>query len=319
MVFARGKAYGGRFQPLAKFEPVAWGSGVEPNVKLRPTEAGRDNPIFDLGVAGSLEDLLERLPALDQASVTLGEKPLAVVLASAANSGGPVLLAYQRYGQGKALSLNASGLWRWSFREIGQDESEVAYRRFWVSLMQWLLGGSQFLPGADVALTSARRYYNHEQPLQFLISTRNLDRAVYQPRLNISGGGKEVEVEPRARGESFVAEAGPFAPGTYRVTLRNNVGKPAELSQSLEVVSASVEKQELSADPEMMRKLAEISGGAGVGAKEVAHLGEVVRRWQAAREIAHRQKPVWDRWWLMAGMFALLGTEWWLRRREGLL
>jgi hypothetical protein len=319
LVFARGKPYGGRFQPLAKLEPVAWGSGVTPAVRMKPTDAGRENPIFDLGAAGTLDELLERLPALDQVSVTLGEKPLAIVLASAADQEGPVLVAYQRYGQGKALSLNASGLWRWSFRETGQDESEVAYGRFWISLLQWLLSGSQFLPGADVALTSARRYYSSEQPMQFLLSTRNLDRAIYQPRLTISGQGRQVEVEPRQRGESFVAEAGPFAPGTYRVTLRNNVGKPAELSQDVEVVSASVEKRELSADPETMRKLAEISGGAVVKAEDVARMGEVVRRWEAARQIAHRQQPVWDRWWLLTGVLGLLGVEWWLRRKEGLI
>ena len=254
LIFARGKPYGGRFQSLAKFEPLAWGDGVVSGVKLRPTEAGRDNPIFDLGTAGTLEELLERLPALDQASVTLGEKPLAVVLANTVQEDGPVLIAYQRYGQGRTISLNASGLWHWAFRESGQDESEIAYQRFWVSLLQWLLGGSEFLPGSDVALTSAHRYYNSEQPMQFLISTRNLDRAIYQPRLLISGNGKTTEVEPRARGESFVAEAGPFAPGTYVVTLKNNVGNPAELSQSIEVVSASVEKRELSADPDTMRQ-----------------------------------------------------------------
>jgi hypothetical protein len=319
LVFARGKPYGGRFQSLAKFEPVAWGDGTVSGVKLRPTESGKDNPIFDLGTAGTLDELLERLPALDQASVTLGEKPLAIVLANAVQQDGPVLIAYQRYGQGRTISLNASGLWHWAFRESGQDESEIAYQRFWVSLLQWLLGGSEFLPGSDVALTSARRYYNSEQPMQFLISTRNLDRAIYQPRLVISGNGKTTEVEPGARGESFVAEAGPFAPGTYTVTLKNNVGKPAELSQSIEVVSASVEKRELSADPETMRQLAEISGGAVVTAKDVARLPEIVRRWDAARELSHRRHPAWDRWWLLAGIFALLGAEWWLRRREGLL
>jgi hypothetical protein len=319
VVFARGKPYGGRFQPLAKIEPLAWGSGNAPAVRLKPTEAGRDNPIFDLGASGSLDELLERLPALDQASVTLGEKPLAVVLATASNAEGPVLLAYQRYGQGKALSLNASGLWRWSFRESGQEESERAYGRFWVSLLQWLLSGSQFLPGADVALTSARRYYTSEQPMQFLISTRNVDRAIYQPKLVISAGERTVEVEPRPRGEAFVAEAGPFPPGTYRVALRNNVGKPAELSQSVEVVSASVEKRDLSADVEIMRKLAQTSGGAVVDGEDVARLGEVVRRWEAARQLAHRHRPVWDRWWVWAGMLALLGAEWWFRRREGLL
>src|SRR5439155_9803643 len=141
--------------------------------------------------------LLERLPALDQVSVTLGEKPLAIVLAAAVDQEGPVLVAYQRYGQGKALSLNASGLWRWSFRETDQEESEVAYARFWVSLLQWLLSSSQFLPGADVSLTSARRYYSDEQPMQFLISTRNLDKAIYQPRLVITGPNQTVEVQPR--------------------------------------------------------------------------------------------------------------------------
>jgi hypothetical protein len=319
LVFARGKSYGGRFQALAKFEPLAWGDGVTADVKLRPTEAGRDNPIFDLGTAGTLEELLDRLPALDHASVTLGEKPLAIVLANAVQPDGPVLIAYQRYGRGKTISLNTSGLWRWSFRETGQEESEVAYQRFWVSLLQWLLGGSEFLPGSDVALTSARRYYSSEQPMQFLISTRNLDRAIYQPRLIIRGGGKSTEVEPRSRGESFVAEAGPFAPGTYRITLKNNVGNPAELSQSIEVVSASVEKRELSADPETMRKLAELSGGAVMTAKDVARMPEIVKRWKAARELSHRQQSVWDRWWLMAAILGLLGVEWWLRRREGLL
>jgi hypothetical protein len=319
LVFARGKPYGGRFQALAKFEPLAWGNGVTAGVKLRPTEAGRDNPIFDLGTAGTLEELLDRLPALDQASVTLGEKPLAIVLANAAQADGPVLIAYQRYGQGKALSLNTGGLWRWSFRETGQEQSEAAYQRFWVSLLQWLLGGNEFIPGSDIALTSARRYYSSEQPMQFLISTRNLDRAAYQPRLVISGNGENTEVAPRPRGEAFVAEAGPFPPGTYRVVLKNNVGRPAELSQNIEVVSASVEKRELSADPVLMRQLAEISGGATIGAGDVARLPELVKRREAARELRHRQQSVWDRWWLLAPVLGLLGTEWWLRRREGLL
>jgi hypothetical protein len=319
LVFTRGKAYGGRFQPLAKLEPLAWGNGVTPAVKMRATAAGRDNPVFDLGSAGTLDELLERLPALDQVSVTLGEKPLAVVLAASADQDGPVLVAYQRYGQGKALSLNASGLWRWSFRETGQEESEIAYGRFWISLLQWLLSGSQFLPGADVALTSTRRYYSNEQPMQFLISTRNLDRTIYQPRLVITGGNQNVEIEPRQRGESFVAEAGPFAPGTYHITLRNNVGKPSELSQNVEIVSASIEKKELSADPDVMRKMAEVSGGSVVKAEDVAHLPEVVRKWEAARQLSHRQQPFWDRWWLLTGLLGLLGIEWWFRRREGLL
>jgi hypothetical protein len=87
----------------------------------------------------------------------------------------------------------------------------------------------------------------------------------------------------------------------------------------VEVVSASVEKRDLSADPELMRQVAAISGGAVVGAGEVARLPEVVRRWEAGRQLAHRQRPVWDRWWVLTAMVGLLGAEWWFRRREGLL
>jgi hypothetical protein len=69
----------------------------------------------------------------------------------------------------------------------------------------------------------------------------------------------------------------------------------------------------------MMRTLAEISGGSVLSASEVARLPAIVRRWEAARQLAHRQRPVWDRWWVIAGMLVLLGAEWWLRRRQGLL
>jgi hypothetical protein len=169
-------------------------------VKLRPTDAGRDNPIFDLGAAGTLDELLEKLAGARPGQRHARGEAAGGRAGERSPAGRPVLVAYQRYGQGKALSLNASGLWRWAFREIGQEESELAYRRFWVSLLQWLLSGSQFLPGSDVALTSARRYYTSEQPMQFLISTRNLDRGIYQPKLVITRGDQTVEVEPRARG-----------------------------------------------------------------------------------------------------------------------
>ena len=89
--------------------------------------------------------------------------------------------------------------------------------------------------------------------------------------------------------------------------------------KNIEVVTASVEKKELSADPDLMRKLAELSRGAVIKPEDVARMPEVVRRWEASREISHRQQPVWDRWWLLTAVIVLLGLEWWFRRREGLL
>ena len=327
LVFSRGKAYGGRFPPLAQLEPIVWSQGSAVQVRPRLTAAGQETPIFELGGTGGLEDWLAKLPALDEAAVTAGEKPLAVVLATAEHAGpsGPsertVLLAYQRFGQGKVVALNAAGLWRWAFGDAEHPELETAYPGFWLSLLRWLLAGTDFLPGTDVALRSARRAYTSEQPMQFLVTTKGVAPDVYQPRVVIRGEGRTVEVEPRLSGTGggYVAEAGPFPPGTYAVILQNNIGAPASITQSVEVVSASVESRVLSADPAMMRRLAEISGGTTLTAHDLAHFDDVLRHWRAARQLSDQRITLWDRGWVLALMIGLLGAEWWWRRQEGLV
>ena len=140
-------------------------------------------------LAGALAGIAwDSLPPATGAGVAPRDSTAVVALTARLGRRGtprPIVTLDERNGA-RQITVTASGLWRWAFREIGQEESEAAYRRFWVSLLQWLLAGSQFLPGADVALTSARRHYTAEQPMQFLIATRNLDRALYRPRLVIS-------------------------------------------------------------------------------------------------------------------------------------
>jgi hypothetical protein len=194
------------------------------------------------------------------------------------------------------------------------------YARFWMSLLRWMLSGSDFLPGAEVALRSARRSYTDEQTMQFLILTRGLDTGSYRPRLAVRGANQAADLEPRqGRGGVYTAEAGPFPPGTYQVVLRNNIGSPTELATTVDVLSASVEHRVLSADPEAMARLAAISDGESVAPDEVGDLPGIVRRWRAARQIATRRAALWDRWWILIGILAALGLEWFLRRREGLL
>jgi len=325
LVFCRGKPYGGRFQPLAKLEPVVWGTGVMEGVRLVPTGAGRASPVFELAAVSEIEPLLERLPPFDQAMHTVGVKPLAAVLArgeplNAGGDDGPVVMAYQLYGQGRVVTLNASGLWRWAFREKGSADEEVVYDRLWGALLRWLLSSSDFLAGHDVALRSERRLYTDEQQMRFLIRTRGLDEEAYRSRLSIRGGEVVSEVEPRPQAVgSYMAEAGPFPAGTYEITLKNNVGEPPEMTMTVEVVSSSIENRLLSADPGLMRQLAQISEGRVMTAAQVGRLGDIVRQWQARRELAEQKITLWDHWALLAAMMLVLAAEWFRRRREGLL
>ncbi len=342
LVFARGKSYGGRFAPLAKYEPVVWGTLATSDVRIDPTTSrtgmatsASDSPILELAPAGDLDALIDRLPRLDMVRHTVGVKPLAVILAGGQGdlqgqaAPGPngvnrmVVLAYQQFGQGRVVTLNASGLWRWAFRDDQEQTDDAVYERFWISTLRWLLSGSDFLAGHDVALRSNRRLYTDEQIVSMLVRTRGLEAQAYRPTLRISpqdGDGETVQIEPRAGGAGhYHAQVGPLRPGAYQVTLVNNIGRPTELTTTVRVAPSTIENRVLSADRATMQRIAETSGGQVVDADDVANLDTIVRRWQARQQLAERKRSLWDRWWILALIVACLGGEWYLRRREGLL
>jgi hypothetical protein len=183
-----------------------------------------------------------------------------------------------------------------------------------------MIAGADFLPGATVSLRSSRRHYTDEQRMEFVIATRGIEAAEYSPRLLIEGPGGRTELAPGAgEGGTFLARAGPFEPGAYEVTLLSNVGEPRELSMEVDVVPGSVERLNLSADPALMERIAEVSGARPVGPGEIESMAEVVRKWRASRTAELDRSALWDRWWLMAAAVAVLGGEWFLRRKEGLL
>ncbi len=325
LIFSRGKPYAGRFPALSKFEPVVWGTGVVQGVRLVTTDATSEGPVFELRSPKDLTELVDRLPRFDQISYTVGVKPLAVVLAQglpeqSLAERSSIVMAYQLYGQGRVVTLNASGLWRWSFRDKEKPEDEFVYDEFWSGLLRWMLSGSDFLAGHDIALRADRRLCTDEEPMQFLVRTRGLEQDAYRPKLTIEGPDTSTEVEPRRQaGGNYVAQAGPFPPGTYQVRLRNNIGQPPELAMTIEVVSASVENRILSADPVLMKRLAELSEGRTLDADDVPNMGDILRQWQAQKQLAEEKHTLWDRWWLLTVALAILGVEWFSRRREGLL
>ncbi|MDX1563872.1 MAG: VWA domain-containing protein [Phycisphaeraceae bacterium] len=324
LVFARGKSYAGRFEPLAKFEPVVWGEGARHGVRLMPVGAARRGGVFQIAGPEDLDQVIDRLPRFDRVARTSGIKPLAEVLARGRtvreDEEGPpaTLMAYQLYGQGRVATINASGLWRWSFRKKGQERDEQVYDRFWLGLMRWLLSGSDFASGHDVALRADRRLYTDRQPIRILVRTRGLDREAYRPRLTLQGEGRTVNLEPRPSGTSYLAEAAPMEPGHYQLVLKSNIGRPETLKTNIQVVSGSIENRQLSAQPALMKQIAESTGGRAIDGSDLDNLPSMVRRWKASQQLADRKQPLWDRAWLLLGLLGLLSVEWFTRRREGL-
>ena len=321
LILHRGRAYEGRHDGLAQLDPVLWAEGAVGNRRMVATSRGLDSPLFALDPGLDAATALAGMRPLDRVQRSAGVKPLATVLAVAGRAEdpqAPVVVAWQPYGLGRVVSINAGGLWRWGFHGQRNDFDEVVYDRLWTGLLRWLQAGGDFLAGHDVAMIAERRLINDEELLRLEIRSRLDEEAGYRPRLVIRGA-EEHSAEPAAIGPgSFRAEIGPLAAGDYTVELHNNVGRPERLTMGLTVVSASIEHRNLSADPELMADIATISDGAPLTLDGLGGLPRLVASWRQRQELSERRQTLWTTTLVLLLLFGLLSAEWWLRRRGGL-
>src|SRR3989442_9446493 len=106
------------------------------------------------------------LPPLNDFNKTLDAKVGAIVLARGQaeqrSSSDPILLAYQRYGRGRAMALTSGSTWRW---QMEMDHNDQTYELFWKQILRWLVNTSPdpvminpdkdtHLPGETVRLTA---------------------------------------------------------------------------------------------------------------------------------------------------------------------
>jgi hypothetical protein len=88
----------------------------------------------------------------------------------------------------------------------------------------------------------------------------------------------------------------------------------------IEVRARPHEKIDVAARPELMRRIAETSGGIALDPSEAAkRIGELFEAHLSESQPERvRRYPAWDRWWVLVGILALWTTAWTVRRMSGL-
>jgi uncharacterized membrane protein len=131
-------------------------------VKVRPTRAGEGHALAQIAAteAASLNRWND-LPTLISTNVVKGVKPGATVLLSGTDEkrGTQPVLAYQRYGRGKALAFTVLDSWKWQMHATIPLE-DMTHENLWRQLLRWLVDG---VPGAVEVHTSAERVEAGEQ------------------------------------------------------------------------------------------------------------------------------------------------------------
>lgn len=326
IVFFRGSPTAQVGERLAKLLPVQSITGRERRFRMQLTDAGRSTSWLETTGTTAFHDALPRLPELVTDVQSRAAKPAAVILAAMeANSNtDDAAFVYQPYGMGRVVMLDGSGMWRWAFLPPKEESPESIYSDLWRGLMRWLIANSGLLPGESAGLTADKVTFNDLEDATATLTLRS-ESSTEVPAVILK---HTISHEPQTFSPATIGDE----PGMYRV----NFGKLSEghyeahaMSQTsptplaravFDVRNNCQEQLDLAARADVMRRIAEESGGAEL---EVEDPSKVFRLMSEHLDRVHPPQVLrasaWDRWWVLLLGVGLWTLTWGLRRSSGLV
>jgi hypothetical protein len=319
VIFARGPAFGSGPLVQNELEPVIWGAKPAEHVRLFGSREGQALAPFRTIQEQAGPDAV---PPIIAAYPVYNRKPLAATLAIAQGPGGEPTpgMVHRRFGDGQVLSVGVDGLWRWAFNAKVEGANTV-FDRFWDQMLLWLMAGRDFLPAQKFVLRGSTANVPLGEKIYFRVLQRDGGSTPGGVPLAIEHGGREIA-------RTTVSAADPAEPGKLTAEfLPARTGKftaVAHFSDSTTqrvrfiVYDENLEQTEVATDTGYLRKLCEASGGRLLATEELGKVLDELKTQEPAAVPTTRMQSVWDRWWICWTIAALLGADWYLRRRWGL-
>ena len=303
-------------------------------LKMRPAApVGLRHPVMQLegsGVGGQgssdKADLWAQLPPLVGAN-RIGRnelKPNAQVLAEADDPEKHPLLIAGQSGDGRVLAFAGDSTWHWQMGGFGE-----AHRRFWRQCVLWLAKKDEQTDGR-VWIRLAGRRVTRGSRVDFSVGAENaqgepIENAQFE--IAVKAPGNRVEKVQAARsGADWAATFRQTAlAGDYRITVKAKDGNK-ELGTAearFLVPNQDFELDRPAAEPGLMAQLAEMTKSTGGAALAPEELPDLLRR-LAEKPPEMKQEVIakvtyWDTWPFFLSVVGLLGCEWFLRKRWGLV
>jgi hypothetical protein len=251
-------------------------------------------------------------------------KPNAQVLAESDDAGRHPLLVAGQTGDGRVLAFAGDSTWHWQMGGFGE-----AHRRFWRQCVLWLakkdeqtagrvwirLAGRRVVRGGKVEFNVGAENAQGEP-----IETAQFDVAVQTP------DGHSDQVGPAKTGADWAATFRQTTkPGDYRIVVKakNGADELGTAEARFLVPNQDLELDRPAAEPSLMAQLAETTKSAGGAALAPEELPELLKR-LAEKPPELKQEVIakvtyWDTWPFFLIFVGLIGTEWFLRKRWGLV
>lgn len=334
--------------PLASVLPIKMDGSRRRNVGARRPDSPADqiagpvqlrlsrrHPITDLG-GDSPAAIWQQLPPQQGANRLISPKVAPGVETLLESPNQEPMLVIGQYGRGRTASLAFDSTYRW-WRAKKSD----AHRRFWRQLVLWMLAREE-TGGDKIAIEMDARRYSIDNPPEFRATLESLSDTISDVELAAEIIDESDKVIPLTVSTESRSEQSTASP---RIAIRGRVPElptgfyrlrvsPKETSDSVDaqemafqVIDESRELELPMADPIYLRQLAELTsdhGGAAFAPDEVDTLIDAIRqrRRKAETPVVEKNRlgdgPVSG--WLLFALFAgTISTEWFLRRKWGLV
>jgi uncharacterized membrane protein len=298
-------------------------------IKMLPIPIGGElHPILRMkeGTTAANMAIWEELPPLDGANKLdrVRMKNIAQAIAEGNDSARSPLLIVTPYGDGRSAALAVDSTWHWQMEGF-----EDVFRRFWRQLVLWLAKKDE-TAGEQVWVRLDQRRFQQGSRVDFKLGAEDaqggaLDSAEFAVQVEKPDGTSEAVRVSRNGAIATGSFSATEKPGDYRIVVaaRDKGETVGTASARFSISDQDVELDQPAAEPMLLASLAREtaeSGGAGLAPEELPDLLEKLKeRADEFEEEIVETVTLWDSWPMLLTFAGLLSTEWFLRKRWGLV
>lgn len=308
-----------RFDPDGEWEEVA--ASVYPVL----TPEGTSSLVMTLENEPEANDRVwTRMAPMDHLPPLLGAKPGATVLTVLSDSvdrdQGYPLVAWQRYGTGKCMSIATDRLWRLRFKT-----GDKYHWRVWSQSIQFMTLSRLMGEHKRIRLETDRAIYplGSQSRLYAHVLDDNFD-PVLQPGFDVFVVGldgeqarQRVSLRPdRSTPGLYEGYFTPNSAGRYRLE-SNEEDQPISNTTEFQVADINRELADTNTDIENLQRIANLTGGEMLNVRDFSKITSLVDQTPITTTV-RSERTLWDNGWIGLLLIVLLGVEWIQRRRHDL-
>jgi uncharacterized membrane protein len=292
--------------------------------QARPTRDGAMFPVTQIGVDDKASSAKwNEMAPISSVNPVRFAKPGATVLLSGVDGRKQeqIVLAYQRYGRGKAVALPVQDTWLWQM-DPKTPVTDTTHAMFWRRLIRWLVDG---VPDQVNVSTTVDRVEPGEA---VKVSAEVLDAAYVEVNDShvvariTSPSGKTTEVPVDwtvTKDGEYRTTFTPDEPGIYdvKVTAARDSKDLGTGDMHVRVSAGDAEYFDAGMRAPLLKRIAEDTGGRFFTPANAASLPEAIS-YSGRGVTVVEERELWDMPALFLALMGLIAAEWGYRRIRGL-